>query len=69
MKSLYTSLAFISMLSAFGHAGTLVSINVDTGARVLRNQSSVALTGGSTTVDFDGAVFQIGYYSTATTHW
>ena len=67
MKSLYTSLAFISMLSAFGHAATLVSINVDTGARVLRNQSSVALTGGSTTVDFDGAVFQIGYYSTATT--
>lgn len=65
-KSLLTGAACFFALTVFSQGATLVSLFIDSGNRVLRNQSGTALTGGSTSVNFDGAVLQVGYFSSAT---
>ena len=56
------------LLTTFSFGAAQVTILIDTGSRSLQNQTGVALTAGSSSVDGDGAVFQIGYYVGATTN-
>ena len=54
------------LLTTFSFGAAQVTILIDTGSRSLQNQNGLALTAGSSSVDGDGAVFQIGYYVGAT---
>lgn len=66
-KYLFISLACFSVLTVFSHGAAFVSLFIDSGStRTLRNQANALLTGGSTAVNFDGAVVQVGYYTSAT---
>ena len=65
-KSLLTGIACFFALTVFSQGAAMVSFFIDSGNRALRNQSGAALTGGSPAVNFDGAVLQVGYFSSAT---
>src|SRR6516162_2581047 len=59
---------FVILLSAWslGFADQ-TTVAFDSGSQTLGNQSAVPLSGGSPTLDGDGDVLQLGYYSAATT--
>lgn len=65
MKSIYLNLACLALFTAFSQGASLVTVNISTDNRVLRDAAGAALTGGST-ADGNGAVVQVGYYTNAT---
>lgn len=66
IKIVSVSLACVALLTAITQGAALVTFNIDTGTRLLRDNASVALTPGVLATDHDGAVVQIGYFQTAT---
>jgi hypothetical protein len=58
--SIFASLALISVGES-----AIVSVTIDSSNYLLQNASGVNLTAG-TSADFDGAIVQLGYFSTAT---
>ena len=70
MKSkriLLASLVCCSLFTAYCDGAAFVTLFVDSGStRELRNQSAAPLFGGSSGIDGDGAVVQIGYFTDAT---
>jgi hypothetical protein len=61
-KAIICSLCLAAaVLTARGQ--TQETVNLDSGSQTLFNQSNVALSGGSTSIDGDGDVIQLGYFS------
>ena len=65
MKSLRLILALSVLFTTYSHGATLVTFLIDSGNRILRDSGGTALTAG-TTATGDGAVVQIGYYTSST---
>jgi hypothetical protein len=55
------------LLTAASQAAALVTFNIDSGGRSLRDALNSPLTAGNPGTNGDGAVVQIGYFQTATT--
>jgi hypothetical protein len=66
LKPLSLSGACMAALLTFSQAAPLVTFNIDSGSRSLRDNLGVPLTVGNPSLNGDGAILQIGYYSTAT---
>ena len=60
------SISLFAGLSVSAYAATQVTVTIDTGGRSLRNELNSALPGGNLGINGDGAVFQLGYYVSAT---
>ena len=61
------SSVLVLLLSAIQCDASIATINFDSGSQTLFNSNhSSLLTGGSPTLDGDGAVLQLGYFSGAT---
>lgn len=59
---LSTSLVGLHILSIASHGAAMTQMYFDTGPYVMAHQGGSLLSGGSSIVDHDGAVVQIGYY-------
>ena len=66
MKKLTISSLLLALFSVFSHGAAITTINIDSASRTISNSNSTPLSGGATATAGDGAVIQIGYYSSAT---
>ena len=66
MKSIKLALSTFASFTVFcqtAYCAALVTIAVDTGGKTLQDLNGVALTGGVSSINGDGAAVQIGYYT------
>ena len=66
IKIVSASMACIALMTVCSQGAALVTFNIDTGNRLLRDNTGAALTPGVLGTDHDGAVVQIGYFQSAT---
>lgn len=65
-RSLRSLLVCLSLSAGAAYSG-IITINFDSGGSTINDQLGSPLSGGTPTVDGDGFVLQLGYYSQATT--